>query len=152
MKSSAYPAPVLDTPHLRLRGHRYDDLPCCVAMWSDPDVVRCSGGEPSREQRTWARLLSYIGHWVVMGFGYWVLEQKGSHFKRDIAPTIQGTPEIGFALLPRFHGQRYATESGKAVLAWADAHLHLPRTVCLIDPKNAASLRVAEKCERACLR
>ena len=90
-----------------------------------------------------------------MGFGYWVIEEKGSgdfvgeiglaDFKRDIAPAMQGSPEIGFVLLPRFHGQGYGTEAARAVLAWADAHLHFTRTVCLIDPQNAASLRVAQK-------
>lgn len=156
MTVSANGVPVLDTPHLRLRGHCRDDLPRCVKMWSDPDVVRFIGGEPSTEQRTWARLLAYVGHWALMGFGYWVIEHKGSgefvgeiglaDFKRDIVPAMRDTPEIGFALLPRFHGQGYATESAKAVLAWADVHLQQPRTVCLIDPKNAASLRVVEKC------
>jgi len=37
----------------------------------------------------------------------------------------------------------YATEAMTAVLAWAGpAH---PRTVCIIDPDNFASLRVAAK-------
>jgi RimJ/RimL family protein N-acetyltransferase len=156
VKRDVYPVPVLETPRLRLRGHRHDDLPRCVAMWSDPDVVRFIGGEPASEQRTWARLLAYVGHWILMGFGYWVIEQKDSgdfvgevglaDFKRDIAPVMKGSPEIGFALVRRFHGKGYATECVRAVLAWADARLLLPRTVCLIDPQNAASLRVVEKC------
>jgi RimJ/RimL family protein N-acetyltransferase len=34
----------------------------------------------------------------------------------------------------------------RAVLAWADATLGSPRTVCMIDVGNAASIRVAAKC------
>jgi RimJ/RimL family protein N-acetyltransferase len=152
----ALAVPVLDTPRLRLRGHRHDDLPQCVAMWADPDVTRFIGADPSNEQRTWARLLGYVGHWALMGFGYWVIEQRDSgefvgevglaDFKRDIAPAMRGSPELGFALVPRFHGKGYATESAKAVLAWADAQLRCPRSVCLIDPQNTASLRVVTKC------
>jgi RimJ/RimL family protein N-acetyltransferase len=156
MNSDVSPVPVLDTPRLRLRGHRGDDLPRCAAMWADPDVVRFIGGEPLNEQRTWARLLAYVGHWALMGFGYWVIEERGSgefvgevglaDFKRDIAPAMRGSPELGFALVPRFHGKGYATECAGAVVAWADAHLSYPRSVCLVDPRNLASLRVVEKC------
>jgi RimJ/RimL family protein N-acetyltransferase len=125
-------------------------------MWADPEVTRFIGGEPVGEQRTWARLLAYIGHWALMGFGYWVIERRDSgefvgeigfaDFKRDIAPAMRGSPELGFALTPRFHGRGYATESAKAVVAWGDEHLNQPRTVCLIDPQNVASRRVVEKC------
>jgi RimJ/RimL family protein N-acetyltransferase len=33
----------------------------------------------------------------------------------------------------------------QAVLTWADEHLQFLRTACIIDPGNAASLRVASK-------
>lgn len=46
-------------------------------------------------------------------------------------------------LAPWCHGRGYATEAMRAVLAWSDA-TH-PRTVCIIDPGNTASLRVADK-------
>lgn len=156
MTGDAGSVPVLDTPRLRLRAHRGDDLPDCAAMWSDPDVIRFIGGEPSSEQRTWARLLAYVGHWALMGFGYWAIEERSSgdfvgevglaDFKRDIAPAMRGSPELGFALVSRFHRKGYATECARAVLAWADAHLSYPGTVCLIDPRNLPSLRVVEKC------
>jgi RimJ/RimL family protein N-acetyltransferase len=125
-------------------------------MWADPEVIRLIGGEPSSEQRTWARLLGYVGHWALMGFGYWVIEQRESgdfvgeigfaDFKRDIAPAMKGCPELGFAIASRFQGRGYATECARAVVGWADARLPSRRTVCLIDPQNTASLRVVNKC------
>lgn len=154
--NTARPVPILQTPRLRLRAHCQGDLPQCAAMWADPQVTRFIGGEPCSEQRTWARLLGYVGHWALMGFGYWVIEQQESgdfvgevglaDFKRDIVPAMKGCPELGFAIAARFHGKGYATESARAVLSWADAHLPSGRTVCLIDPQNVASLRVVEKC------
>jgi RimJ/RimL family protein N-acetyltransferase len=149
-------APVIETQRLRLRGHRYDDLAHCVAMWADPNVTKFVGGRASTEQQTWSRLLSYIGHWAVLGFGYWAIEEKDSgefvgeigfaDFKRDIASSMRGSPELGFALAPQFHGKGYATEAVRAVIVWGDAHLPYQRSVCLVDPGNLASLRVLEKC------
>jgi RimJ/RimL family protein N-acetyltransferase len=149
-------APVIESERLRLRGHSYGDFARCVAMWSDPNVTRFIGGKPSTEQQTWMRLLSYIGHWSLMGFGYWVIEEKNSNefvgeigfadFKRDIAPSMKDVPELGFALASNYHGKGYATEAVRAVLSWADVHLQGRKTVCLINSENLASLRVVQKC------
>jgi len=43
------------------------------------------------------------------------------------------------------HGQGYATEAARAALAWMETRFAPPRTVCIIDPENLASLRVAGK-------
>lgn len=125
-------------------------------MWSDPKVTKFIRGFASTEQQTWARLLLYAGHWALMGFGYWVIEEKGSNdfvgevgfadLKRDVAPSMKGKPELGFALASRFHGKGYATEAVRAVLAWGDAHLPSPSSVCMVNPQNLASLHVVRKC------
>jgi RimJ/RimL family protein N-acetyltransferase len=148
--------PVIETDRLRLRAHRIADLDACVAMWSDPIVTRYIGGKPSTPQQTWMRVLGYAGHWALMGFGYWALEEKASggyigelgfaDFKRDIAPAMRDAPELGWALSAAVHGRGYATEAVRAALAWGDARFDPSRTVCLIGEENAASIRVAQKC------
>src|SRR5689334_9482142 len=80
--------PELDTPRLRLRAHRIEDLPACIAMWSEPGVIRYTTGSVSGEQRTWARILTYLGHWQLMGFGYWAVVEKS---------TNRYVGELGFA-------------------------------------------------------
>jgi RimJ/RimL family protein N-acetyltransferase len=70
--------PILETERLRLRGHRGDDLIHCAALWADPVVVRHTVGKPLTEEESWRRLLTYVGHWAVAGFGYWVVEEKSS--------------------------------------------------------------------------
>jgi RimJ/RimL family protein N-acetyltransferase len=147
--------PVLETERLRLRGHRLDDFEACVALWADPAVTRYIGGKPSTRELTWARLLRYAGHWSMLGFGYWVVEEKASgdfagevgfaDFKRDIDPPID-VAELGWVLVPRMHGKGYGTEAVRAALEWGDRHFGSTRTVCLIAPENAPSIRVAEKC------
>jgi RimJ/RimL family protein N-acetyltransferase len=148
-------APTLETPRLRLRGHRLADFAPCAAMWADPIVTRFIGGRPSTEEEVWARLLRYRGHWAHLGFGYWAVEEKASgafvgelgfaDFQRDLAPPFGDRPELGWALSPSVHGRGYATEALLAALRWGDARFgHLP-TVCMIAPENAPSLRVAAK-------
>jgi RimJ/RimL family protein N-acetyltransferase len=147
--------PVLETARLRLRGHRAEDLVHCAAMWSDPVVIRYTVGKALTEEECWRRMLSYVGHWALMGFGYWVAEEKATgnfvgeigfaDYKRDIEPSLKGVPEIGWVLASRAHGKGYATEAVRAAVAWSDAHFGSGRTACLISPENVASVRVAEK-------
>jgi RimJ/RimL family protein N-acetyltransferase len=146
--------PVIETERLRLRGHRPDDLDACAAMWGDPVVARFIGGRPSTREETWGRLLRYAGLWAFLGFGYWSVEDKTdgrfvgdvgfADFKRDIAPSMEGLPEMGWAFSPGVHGRGYATEAVTAALAWIDARFSA--TVCIIDPENLASIRVSERC------
>ena len=148
-------APIIETERFRLRGHRYNDFSDCVAMWSDPIVTKYIGGKPSTPTQTWARLSSYVGHWALLGFGYWVIEAKDTQqfvgeigladFKRDIIAEMKTDPEIGFALVPAFHGKGVATECAHAVIAWADTNLPSGRTVCLINPENVGSRNVVDK-------
>lgn len=148
--------PVLETERLRLRGHRVDDLEDCAAMWADPIVTRHIGGKPFAKEEVWWKILRYAGHWSLLGFGYWAIEDKETSaflgeagfadFKRDISPSIEGMPEIGWALVPSAHGKGLATEAIRALCAWGDAHLGSTPTVCMIDPENIASAWVAKKC------
>jgi RimJ/RimL family protein N-acetyltransferase len=148
--------PIVETARLTLRPHRVDDFEPSFAMWSDPVVTRFIGGKPSTEQQTWSRLLGYAGHWSLLGFGYWVIEEKATgsfvgelgfaNFRRDIAASMKHAPELGWALAPRFHGMGYATEAVRAAVAWGDVRFASARTVCLIGVENSASIRVAQKC------
>jgi len=145
--------PVLESERLLLRGHRADDLAASFAMWSDLDVVRHVGGRPSSEEESWRRLLQFAGLWATLGYGYWLVDEKGSgrsarevgfgDFRRVLDPPLGAVPEAGWVLSPWCHGSGYATEAVRAVLAWSDSRFS--RTVCLIAPDNAPSIRVAEK-------
>lgn len=147
--------PLIETDRLRLRGHGVGDLADAVAMWSDPQVVRYTIGEPSPPQRTWLRLLGYRGHWALLGFGYWAVEEKASgrfigevgfaDFKRAMNPPIEGMPELGWALAPWAQDRGYATEALTAAVEWGDERFQSMPTVCIIHRDNRRSFRVAEK-------
>lgn len=147
-------APILETERLRLRGHVLGDFEDFAAMWADEAVTRFIGGKPSTREEAWARLLRYPGHWALLGYGYWMIEEKTSgrfvgeggfgNFKRAIEPPLDA-PEQGWALAPWAHGKGYASEAVGAMLGWGEAHFGRSDFVCMISPENAPSLRVAEK-------
>lgn len=60
-------------------------------MWADPEVVRFIGGKPSMRTKNWERLLSYLGHWQLLSFGYWAVEPKdGAQFVGDVGAGSDG--------------------------------------------------------------
>jgi RimJ/RimL family protein N-acetyltransferase len=154
--SASEAIPILETDRLKLRPHRLDDFPNCAALWADPLVTKYIGGKPLTEEEAWVRLLRYVGHWSLMGFGYWAIEEKASgkflgeggfqENQRDIAPSLKGMLETGWVFAPHAHGKGYATEAVLAMHAWKDANLPEKKVCCIIDTPNLASFRVAAKC------
>src|ERR1700722_11665062 len=125
-------------------------------MWADPIVTRYFGGKCLNEEEAWSRFLRYVGHWSLLGFGYWVVEEKSTggfageigfaDYKRDMESPLKNAPEIGWVLASNSHGKGYATEAVRAALAWGDRHFEAPQTSCIINPENLPSIRVAQKC------
>ena len=113
-------------------------------------------GRPSTREETWSRLLRYAGLWSLLGFGYWLVEERATgdfvgevglaDFRRDIEPSLDGALEAGWVLHPDAQGRGFATEAVRAALDWSDGHLGRRRVACMVAPENTPSLRVAEKC------
>jgi RimJ/RimL family protein N-acetyltransferase len=153
---SGLTAPALDTPRLRLRGHRLDDFADTAALWGDPVVTRFIGGLPLTPEESWTRLLRYVGHWTLLGFGYWTVHEIATgrfvgevgfaDYRRDIDPPLAGVPEIGWVLAPWAHGAGFATEAVRAILGWGEIHFNSRATTCVIAPENVRSIRLAERC------
>lgn len=149
-------APVLETARLILRPFEESDLDAQAKAMGDPEVMRYLGSTPLSREDTWRRMLCAPGLWTILGFGYWAvvarddgryLGQLGfADFKRDMTPPIEGLLEIGWIFAPAAQGQGYATEAALAALEWADEALKPTQVVAIIDPDNASSIRVAEKC------
>lgn len=148
-------APVIETENLILRGHRREDLHALLTLWNDPEVVRRISGSPASEFEAWSRLLRYIGHWEAMGYGYWAvcLRETGAHigdvgfahYKREMSPPLGDAPEAGWLISADHSGRGLCSEAVRAMHAWADKARTWGQTVCLFDPANKASARLAEK-------
>ena len=95
------------------------------------------------------------GLWEVIGYGYWMVErlEDGAYLgsvgfldsKRDMAPSIEGIPEMGWIFAPHAQGQGYASEAVAAGLDWADRALGRREFVAIIAHANEASIRLAVK-------
>lgn len=149
-------APVLETARLTLRPLRADDLSASAAMFADEEVVRFLGGKVLAREEAWRRMLcAPAGMWPLLGYGYWTVERREDarmigqvgfgDFKRDMIPSIENIPEMGWVFATDTGGQGYAGEAVAAGLAWADAKLRPAEIVAIIDPANVRSIRVAEK-------
>ena len=146
--------PVVETARLRLRGHGAADLARCTALWTNPEVVRYTVGTPQTEEAVWSRMLRYLGLWSMLGFGYWVIEEKATgafvgevglcNYHRAIEPALGQEPEIGWILHPDHHGKGYATEAARAVMEWLNG-VYRGQVSCIVHVDNAGSVRVAEK-------
>jgi RimJ/RimL family protein N-acetyltransferase len=156
MTRAASPLVTVTTERLSLRPPVLEDFTIIGLLWSDPAVIRHIGGSPSSKQELWEKLLRSAGNWALLGYGPFLVRERSSgrfmgevgYFDRhrDIEPSYDNVPEIGWALMPWAHGQGFAGEAVRAVQAWFEAAFGAQRTVCLIDPDNAPSLRLADRC------
>jgi RimJ/RimL family protein N-acetyltransferase len=125
-------------------------------MWADADTMRHISGVASTPEESWHRVVRNIGHWAAYGYGFWTLhEREGGafagicgfkQFRRDLDPSLQSLPEIGWIMAPAARGRGLATEAAQAALAWTDRMWPAAMTVCMVDPANMASLQVAARC------
>lgn len=151
--------PTLTSARLELSAHRRADFADSLALWRDPAVTRFIGGRPASEAEIWQRLMRYLGQWTLLGYGYWALRERASgrflgevgflNFRPGLGARFQDRPEAGWVLSPSAQGQGYAAEATRLAHDWLAQHLaekgEPMRTVCLIQPDNAPSIRLAEK-------
>jgi [ribosomal protein S5]-alanine N-acetyltransferase len=141
---------IVETARLTIRQFRPADAEPLIAVFGDAAVMRYGDGPQSNE---------WVVQWVEkaramylqQGYGPWAVVEKNDdkiigycglfHF-----PDIDGRPEveIGYRLARLYWGQGLGTEAVLAVRDYAFHSLALPRLICLIDPANTASIRVAE--------
>lgn len=149
--------PILSTSRLTLRAHTLEDFPAFAAMWADPVVTRHLGdGVPYSEEQSWASFLRQAGHWQMLGYGSWVVEEKAgrrligamgfNERKRDRGDALKGLPELGWMFASAVSGNGYATEALRAALEWGKARFGPVRVIAITAPENIASMRVAQKC------
>lgn len=145
------PVPFIETPRLILRGHMMADWPAFADMLADDAVARyiTADGKGQTPGQAWPAFVSHVGHWGLMGFGMFAVEEKTSgRYAGRIGPLYpEGWPdlEIGWVLARDAWGRGYAGEAIRAAADWLFETLPVERFVSLIHPDNAASVRVAEK-------
>lgn len=139
--------PTVETARLRLRPFRADDLDDVTRLNTDPRVVRYKHA-PLGEAESWRSLAAHIGHWVLRGYGMWAAELRDGCFAGWVGlyhPVDWPDVEVGWTIEPAFWGRGLAPEAALAALDWAERNLGRRDLISIIQPGNAASLRVAAK-------
>lgn len=145
--------PTINTHRLTLRGMRPEDFGRFAEIWATPDVVEYIDAAPWSRSKAWAAFLRHAGHWQIAGFGQWAIsrhrdpEMSGQvgffYAKRDMGSDFDDFPEAGWVLAPDAHGQGYGLEAVRAAHDWFD-RVVTGRLVCMIDPRNTRSIKIAE--------
>lgn len=143
---------ILETERLMLRRLLPADLDALFALYSDPELRRyfpegTLSLEETREELEWF----LEGHPRHPELGLWATIHRptGRFIGRcGLLPwTIDGRAEVEVAYLldKAFWGQGLASEAGRALVRYGFERLGLTRLICLIDPENRASIRVAQR-------
>jgi len=136
-----------DTERLRFRPLVMDDVDELVALHEDPLVARFLG---SRDRAWLERFIGMVDEeWAERGHGrVAVVERESGRFlgRTGLKYWQQfGETEVSWVLHADARGKGYATEAGAASLRWGFEQFQLPYLMAMIQPDNAASIRVAER-------
>ena len=147
-----FTCPTLETERLILRPFEERDLDAYTETLQSA-VVRHWLRLPDTIGRAeaWQGMAGMLGQWALRNTGNWALETKaegvfvgraGSYWpERPDWPGI----EVGWTLHPDHHGKGYATEAGRASVAWVFANHDVDAVYSCILPDNTASQAVARR-------
>lgn len=143
-----FSVPTIETERLILRGWREEDVEGLARLYGDAANTRFIGG-PQTPHQVWRIVAQRIGQWHLRGCAMLAVEEKatgafvghcGPHF-----PEGWPEPEIGWGLVPGFHGKGYASEAAHASLTFAYEVLGWKTAISLIDADNVPSLKLAKR-------
>jgi RimJ/RimL family protein N-acetyltransferase len=129
----------------------FDDAPVAMALVNDPSFIQYIGDkgvrtlDDAREYLRKGPLASYERH----GFGLFKVVRRADAepvgmcglLKRDTLDDV----DLGYAFLPAFWSNGYALESVAGVIDYGRQQHQLTRIVAIVQPDNAASIRVLER-------
>lgn len=143
---------ILETERLLLRHLILDDLEELFALYSDPEIRKyfpegVLTHDETKEELEW----HMNGHPEHPELGLWatIYKETGKFIGRcgllpwEIDSKLE--VEIAYLLDKEFWGQGLASEAAKGILEYGFEKLNLTRLICLIDPQNVASQKVAKR-------
>lgn len=139
------------TDRLCIRWLTCDDAAFIVELFNSKDWLESVGDRGIRTEEQGREFLAngWLKSYEENGYGSYaiIIRESGviagiaGVLRRDIHPG----PDVGFALLPEFHGQGYANEAMQAVLAHAKLDLKMPIVYAVTRKTNLRSIRLLEK-------
>lgn len=142
---------ILETQRLRLREADENDAQFIYDLLTDKtfiDNIADKGVKNLDDARDYINK-SLINSYQTNGFGLWLTEQKSDGAAVGLCGLVGreelDDPDVGYAFLPQYVGQGYATESGKAVMDYGKTTLKIERIVGITTAENPGSIKVLEK-------
>ncbi len=146
--------PEIETPRLRLRNWREEDVGPFIRHTNTEPVMRWLGGVKS-EAALGAMIRGRLMRWQEeLGFTFWAIERKedgellgfcGLKVADDRGSPVEGEYEIGWRLREDAWGRGYAREAAAASLDHAFEGLGAPRVVALTVDGNVPSWKLMER-------
>lgn len=143
-------ATIAESQRLRLRALDEADAAFALELLNDPDFLAHIGDKGVRtldDALAYLRngpLASYAAH----GFGLWGVEPREGGALLGMCGLLQrdwlDAPDIGYAFLPAARGRGIAREAAAATLALARSNFGAARVLAIVNPDNAASIRLLE--------
>jgi [ribosomal protein S5]-alanine N-acetyltransferase len=142
---------IIETERLLLRKFTVDDSEFMLDLLNQPSFIQFIGdrGVRTLDDAHQFILTRYIAAYERLGFGMYLTLLKESSVPIGICGLIKrdglDDVDIGYAFLPQYWSQGYASESTSAVLAYARNTLGIKRILGITTPDNQGSIRVLEK-------
>jgi RimJ/RimL family protein N-acetyltransferase len=144
-------ASLIETERLTLRKLSVEDAPFILRLVNEPSFLQFIGDKGVRnlEDARQYILNGPVASYAQNGFGLFLVQLKTDQaplgmcglLKRETLEDV----DIGFAFLPEFWNQGYASEAAAGVLSYAKDVLKLPRIVAITNKDNDASGKLLEK-------
>lgn len=147
--------PEIKTDRLVLAAPTAADFEAFARLWTLPEVYHYILGAPRPKAQSWASFLALFGTWAHLGYGMWLVKRRDTgemigqvgflSAMRGHGAGFDEYPEAGWLFDAAGQGHGFAHEAMVAALDWFDGAGLADRSVCMIDPANAASMRLADK-------
>lgn len=145
--SVTFAIPEIKTERLRLRAPKQSDFGA-YADFRTSDRAKTVGG-PYPRHTAWDQLANLIGHWVLRGFGRWMIADKATDEPLGISglyyPEEWPEPELAWSVFEAAEGRGIAHEAALAARAYAYDKLGWTSLISCVDPTNTRSVALARR-------
>ncbi len=145
------PFPELTTERLHLRRIIESDIDSMFAIRSNPEVMKYVPRALAKSNDDALVHIRTIEERIQSGTGInWAITIKGTTEMIGVIGHYRLEPEnfraeIGYMMLPQFHGKGYITEAVATVVRFGFDVMKLHSIEAVVHPNNVASARVLEK-------
>lgn len=139
--------PEVRTGDLVLRAICEADLDPLAAFYASARS-RFVGGPLSRAE-CWRSIAGNLGHWVLRGFGMWVITESANTEAIGLCGFIHrdgwDEPELAWQVWGRHEGRGIAYSAAQAARLYGARHFGLDGVISYIDAGNTRSLALARR-------